>query len=699
MTVLLGVRIAFAGGRESLARMALMTAGVAVGVVLLLLSLTAMPALQGRIDRLAWHRTNVDSPATAPDRALWLPVTDWYDGRQVVRVQVAALGARPPVPPGMERLPGPGEVFVSPELATLMRTVPDDQLRDRFPGEVAGTIGLDGLISPDELVAVVGRTPDELRATPGAYEIRGIEQPGDPIDLRGFIQVAVIILAVLLIAPIVIFVGMVTRVGAARREQRFAAIRLAGATRWQTGVLASAETAIAAVAGTLLGWGGHLLARPFAAERVHVDGTSLVVDDLVAPTGQLVLALVAMPLIAVAATLVSLHRVQITPLGAGRRVRRRPPTARRSIPLAVGLAGVLYLASADTTEGDDPTLAMVGVATPLSLLAGLVLVGPWACMWVSRGLARLSGRAPVLIAARRIAADPYTAFRMVGGVAIAAFAATTIAIGGAVESEGERAEWMVLDGGVVAIDARGTPDAALAPLMSAGTVVARAGAGGRMVVPCADLARLSRLTCPLPASYGNDTPPIDVFSPNGFAEPEPGDERLPVHSLYVPTDGTTAAQERVRTILAAAAPDARARTAPEWSYNDELGVDGFSSGFQLATAFMLFVAACSLTVSVVAGLLERRRPFALLRASGVRLGELRQIALLETAAPLLLTVLGGMATAFVVMFLSLPRAEWALPGPGFFAGAAASVVVTLAVCLVTWPLMDATTRHDNVRYE
>ena len=282
----------------------------------------------------------------------------------------------------------------------------------------------------------------------------------------------------------------------------------------------------AAVAGTLLGWGGHLLARPFAAERVRVDGTSLVVDDLVAPTWQLVLVLVAMPLIAVAATLVSLHRVQITPLGAGRRARRRPPTARRAIPLAVGLAGVVYLAGVDTTEENDPTLATMGIATPLSILAGLVLAGPWACMWVSRGLARLSGRAPVLIAARRIAADPYTAFRTVGGVAIAAFVATAIAIGAAVESDGEEDHGSVLDGGVVAVDARGAPDATLAPLLSGGTVVARAGAGGRMVVRCADLARVSTLTCPLPASFGNDSPPSGVFGPThalrGSAEGWPG---------------------------------------------------------------------------------------------------------------------------------------------------------------------------------
>lgn len=134
MSILPGMRIVFAGGRESLARNALMAAGVAVGVVLLLFTLTAMPVLQRHIDRLAWHRTTEASPPTAPDPALWLAVTDRYGGWDVVRVHVAALGPRPPVPPGVDRLPGPGEVVVSPALAELMRTVPDDQLRNRFPG-------------------------------------------------------------------------------------------------------------------------------------------------------------------------------------------------------------------------------------------------------------------------------------------------------------------------------------------------------------------------------------------------------------------------------------------------------------------------------------------------------------------------------------------------------------------------------------
>jgi hypothetical protein len=105
MNLWLGVRMAFAGGREGAVRMALMAGGIAIGVVLVLFPLTAMPVQQAHIDRLAWHRTDPASPATAPDPALWLPVTDRYAGQDVIRVQVAALGPQPPVPPAWTGCP------------------------------------------------------------------------------------------------------------------------------------------------------------------------------------------------------------------------------------------------------------------------------------------------------------------------------------------------------------------------------------------------------------------------------------------------------------------------------------------------------------------------------------------------------------------------------------------------------------------
>jgi hypothetical protein len=607
MSILLGIRIAFAGGRESLARNALMAAGVAVGVMLLLFTLTAMPVLQRHIDRLAWHRTTALSPPTAPDPALWLALTDRYAGREVIRVHVAALGPRPPVPPGVDRLPGPGEVVVSPALAELMRTVPDDQLRDRFPGQVIGTIGPDGLIAPAELVGIVGRTPVELRDTDGAVEIRGIEQPGKRISLYGFYRVLISLVAVLIVGPVVVFVAMVTRIGAARRE------------------------------------------------------------------------------------------------------RRRSPQDWRLVPLVAGIVGVWYAekVQSDPAYVDSTLIRWVGNLSPLSILVGLVLAGPLVCFWISRGLARSSGRATTLIAARRIAADPYTTSYAVSGVALATFVATMLGLVAAAERPVGADRRASLHRGVVAVHTLGAPEASLAPLMSSDAVVARSGPGQLVVVGCADLARVSDVTCPLPTSLdGPDPQPAtelfvvpNQFGPAGFTEPGPEAARLPVQTVFVPTDGTLAAEERVRTLAAIAVPSARTETGDELAARTTEEFAWVDGVLPPAMAFVLLVATCSLTVATVSGLMERRRPFALLRASGIRLGELRSIMLLETGLPLVITALGGMGTSMLVMYMITPAEEWGLPDARFFAGLGLAVVAALAVSSLALPLMDVATRHDSARFE
>jgi len=710
MSIRLGIRIAFAGGRESLARNALMAVGVAVGVMLLLFTLTAMPVLQRHIDRLAWHRTTALSPPTAPDPALWLAVTDRYAGRDIIRVHVAALGPRPPVPPGVDRLPGPGEVVASPALAELMRTVPDDQLRNRFPGQVIGTIGPDGLIAPAELVGIVGRTPEELRDTDGAVEIRGIEQPGLRISLYGFYRVLISLVAVLIVGPVVVFVAMVTRIGAARREQRFSAIRLAGATRLQTAALAATETAAAAIAGTLLGLLGFLVARPMVASHVTLGhGIPIFVEDLTAPMRQMLLVLVAVPVLAVATTLVALHRVQISPLGAHRRGRRRSPHDLRLVPLVAGIVGIWYSEKVQSGPAyvETTLLRWVSSLSPLVVLVGLVLAGPLVCFWISRGLARSSGRATTLIAARRIAADPYTASYAVSGVALAMFVATTLGLIAAADRPVGGDQHASLGHGVVAVHVRGVPEAALAPLITSDAVVARSGPGQLVVVRCADLAWVSNVTCPLPASLeGPDPQPAtelfvvpNVFGPAGFTEPGPEAASLPVQTVFVPTDGTLAAEERVRTLAAITVPSVRTETADELAARTTMEFAWVDGVLPPAMAFVLLVAACSLTVATVSGLMERRRPFALLRASGVRLGELRRIMLLETGLPLVITTLGGIGIAILVTYMITPGEEWGLPGARFFGGLGLAVVAALAVSSLALPLMDVATRHDSARFE
>jgi hypothetical protein len=348
-------------------------------------------------------------------------------------------------------------------------------------------------------------------------------------------------------------------------------------------------------------------------------------------------------MLAVATTLVSLNRAQITPLGARNRQRRKVPRATRLVPLVVGIVGLNIVddIQSDPNYVGNATVAGLSVLFPLSILGGVVLVGPWVCMWIGRGVARLSRRATTLIAARRIASDPYTAFRAISVAAVAMFVATVFGLFMALaETEDGDGNRPVLDQGVVAVRVRDAPERTLGPLLAQATVVARAGSDGNIVVACADLAQVMTVTCPVDRE--------NVNLPWGILEPQ-----LASADVVLPA----------------------------------------------AMVFILLVAACGLTVSVITGLIERRRPFALLRASGVRLGDLRRVVMLETGVPLVITTIGGVGIALIVVYSNVPRSEWVAPHPLFVVGLVVGLLVAFAVSSVALPLLNNATRYDAVRYE
>ncbi|MFC4114173.1 ABC transporter permease [Nonomuraea zeae] len=708
-TVLLGLRLAVAGGRESLARLVLTAFGVGVGVTLLLLCLAGQSALQGRADRSVWRDTTPATPATAPDPMLWLAVSDHYAGEPLHRVHVAALGPRPPVPPGLGRLPAAGESAVSPALRRLIEAMPRDQLGDRFPGRITATIGPAALAYPDQLVAVVGHSPEQLRELTGAQEVRGI-QTGEPGDYA-YTVMARILLAMstaLLLVPVVVYIVVVTRIAAVLREQRFAVMRLSGATWAQTAAMAAIETGIGALAGTVLGFLGYTAARPLAAAHLTHGGALFYGSDLAVPPAYLALSLAGVPLLAVATAVSSLLGIRITPLGiGGRGARRRPPAAWRVLPLAIGVAGLAAAAAFPgalaRAWGSEPELPYVAFLA--CTLVGAVVAGPWACLVTARALARFSRRTSTLMAARRVAADPRRAFRAVSGVVLAVFVATFVA--GLLRTAGGPPGADFYGGlrpGVVEVFVGQQPIGRLAPLVTPGTVTIHVHGYGIGVVSCAELSRVVVASCPLPASVlvrGMGTNATIGVMSGEFTESVPGADRLMVRAIYIPTDGTVAAEERVRTRAALLLPRAILNTQRDTVLQESRLQAELSTYAGLATWFVVLVAGCSLTAGVVAGLIERRRPFALLRASGVRLGELRRVVLLESALPMLLSVLMGAVLgaggSYVVTVVG--GDVWAPPAPGFAAGLAAGVLVALAITMAALPLMNVSTRYDAVRFE
>lgn len=123
----LGLRLAVAGGRWSLVPTLLAAVAVGFGTAILLFALSFEPALQARYDHEAWRETpgpaDGSGMSTAPSTLLSL-TEDFVSGRPLARIDLAAVGAGAPVPPGIPRIPAPGEAFVSPKLARLIATTP-----------------------------------------------------------------------------------------------------------------------------------------------------------------------------------------------------------------------------------------------------------------------------------------------------------------------------------------------------------------------------------------------------------------------------------------------------------------------------------------------------------------------------------------------------------------------------------------------
>ncbi len=701
----LGLRLALGGGREGLVRLVFMAVGVGIGVALLLLALTAPHALTGRFDRMAWQdaaysalspETNDDPAPESVDGALFLAVSDYYDGRPMTRVYLAALGADPPVPPGLDHAPRPGEVAASPAMRRLLESTPDDELDDRFPGRVTLTIGSEGLAHDNELVAIIGRTPDQLRGVRSVGEVHGFTRVlPTGWAIVAFLAFFLLTGALAVLVPVVILIIVVTRVAWRQRERRLAAIRLVGATQTQIAQVAAAEAGLAAVGGAALGWALYEVGRRVLAATVTFQGGHFWTEDVAVEPRWLAGILLGTPVLVVLTTVASLRNVQFRPLAVQRQPRRRRPSLWLAVPLILGLGGQFAVLpfqgwlTVTTTEGETSPYTSIVALLTLSTIVGFVLIGPWLVTLVGRGVARLSRSVPSLLAARRIAADPNATFYSVAAVGLATIALTYLGCTVAVTSAPDGPRNSRLRPGVVAVLTGGVPEAAVAPLLSAEVVTGRLGYNGQ-VVPCADLARVEYITCP--------------YDPeSGFVEPAPGAPAINnVSNLYIETDGSLVAENRVRTRVANAIPNAIINSDRDpIDYQLETFVRDFDRLGAVAAFFVVIVGAFGLSAAMVGGLIERRRPFALLRAGGIHLGELRRAVFLETAATVAVISVVGAGVGMLLAYGASRQAavDWRWPGLDVYGLIGGGVLAALLFSTVALPLLSLTTRHDAVRFE
>jgi len=748
----LGLRLTVNGGREAVVRLILLVVAVGLGVGLLLTAVAGINAVNYQNDRYAWLNTTASS-GSAHDPLWWLLRGDRYDGQLIGRVDVAPTGADSPVPPGLAHLPGPGQYYASPAMIRLLHSAPANRLAGRYPGHLAGTIGNQALPGPNSLVIIVGHTAAQLAATPGAVRASAISTfapsscDGKDCAISQGIKASGIdlifsVVALAMLFPVLIFIATATRLSAARREQRFAAMRLAGATPRQVSLIAGVESTAAAVLGVALGFALFLLVRvPIAS--IPFTGTPFFPGDLTLSLPDVLIVALGVPLAAALAARFALRRVHISPLGVSRRVTPKPPSAWRILPVLAGLAELGFFVVHGRPRS-TPGQIQAFLPGFLLVMVGLVVAGPWLTMAGARLMVRLTGRPGTLIAARRLADNPRAGFRAVSGLVLALFV-TTVAVVLITTQNTKGSDPAYGPGtGSILVDQFADPSSSGSgrALVPSATLLAQLGGidgvqgvmtvrsdgsrrlpasmfgnGGYLgmgvpagLVSCAELGRFPELgRCPAGAAvvvfpafplWGADVSHLTWPAAN---VPDDRLASLPAFSVHAGTNGSLAAIEQARTLLETTYPNAASPATLGEQQTESNGRDAqYQQLADVVILASLAIAGCTLAASIAAGLADRKRPFSMLRLAGTPLTVLRRVVALESAVPLLVSAavsIGiGFAASAMYATMQLERPMVA-PDVVYYLITAGGILISLGIIAATMPLLNRITGPEVARNE
>jgi hypothetical protein len=775
----LGLRLTLNSGREPLVRLLVTAAAVAIGVVIMLSVLADFNAFKVTNNKPSWESTQglavSRDYASATNSELWNYSNDIYQGQTIERLDVAGLGPQAPVPPGVSRLPASGQYYASPALAALIRSVPADELGARFPGRLAGIIGQQALTGPDELVIYVGYQPSQLVGRPATVLVRSIGDSPAKLIWTHYFRDAFVVGAIAFLFPILILVGTATRLAAARREERYAALRLVGATSRQISVISSVDAVVSALVGVLAGIGIFLLLQPALADTAITSARYFADEVTPTATGYL-LVLIGVPAASAIAALVSLRRVRISPLGVSRRVTPPRPTAWRIAPLVAGI--VLFGLGAAMTNSQR----IGGPIFPglIIVMIGLVVGGPWLTAEGARLFGRFSGGASSLLAARRLGDNPKAAFRSVSGLVLAVFLGTVLAgllpaveaisaspranalnevllagftsssvCGNTVNCSGNfgpgdtqggatREQQLIAADGLPPQNAaalisgvRALGGATVIPIYSPSQselrstgIIGRPPAppagftGGFGVISCAGLRELAVLGQCAPGrqavvvqaqQLSDDNPQYSTDPIASATSPAASDHvsNLYLQAMLVKVN-SPATLERVRTYLVTHTTESPSGTAPRTFGEAVEARAGVANTVQrllyIAVVLTLIVAGCSLAVTVGGSLVERKRPFTLLRLTGTATSTLYRVVLLEALFPLIAATLVAGGTAYLIAVLTVakiapPGTPVPSPGGAYYLTMGGGLVAAVLVILASLPMLGRITSAGSVRFE
>ncbi|MEV3971319.1 FtsX-like permease family protein [Streptomyces sp. NPDC050698] len=656
-------RLTRASGRTGLLATGLAVAAAAVSTTLLLLCVAMNLGFQHRADRTDW-RNPVESSRPVAIEAVG---TTFTGGEPVTVVDVARLpGRTAPAPPGLDRFPAPGELWVSPALGALLDRLPAD--RHPVPGTPAGTLGRAALAHPAELVAVIGHRPtdpvvtaeraaDPRRAGDIATPTRIASFTGTPLtDGTGRMYESLSRLAtILVIVPLLVLAASAARLSVSRRDQRLAALRLIGATPGRIAGMTAAEALLTGTAGALLGAVGYAVLLP-AAASLRLAGGSWYTSDLWIGGPPLLAVTAGVVALVVVSALAGLRQVVVGPLGVARRSRSRGASAVRAV---VFVAVVAVYGWITKEYGSDDVVALYAFA---AVFLALAVIGPWAVRILGRIVTALAKRPATLLAGRRLLDDPKAAWRIVSGLTLAGFVAGFFAL--------------------LTLDA--TPPWGGRPDQLA------------IAAPANKVAQM-RMQAEQRLHAAGVSAVVSVD--DGFVATAPYDSR----QITATVSGGPAELDRARTALTGLMPDQYPLTTTDVNWSEARFTRDFTTITRAVLGVTFTVAITSAGITAAAAVLDRRRTYALLHLAGTPLRVLDAARNRETLIPVTVLAGGALATGLLCGgSMAQAGGDSSFNARGLIVLAvccAAGVGGILAVGGLSRPLLRAVTRHAGARGE
>jgi ABC-type antimicrobial peptide transport system permease subunit len=159
--------------------------------------------------------------------------------------------------------------------------------------------------------------------------------------------------------------------------------------------------------------------------------------------------------------------------------------------------------------------------------------------------------------------------------------------------------------------------------------------------------------------------------------------------------------EHVRNAAARLDPSISVRTLDQARSGAEHDSRQMTSLVDLGILIALGIALANLLVVSVDHVQERRRPVAVLAATGVPLGVLRRSVAVEVALPLLPAILlaGGLSIAFAAVIASIDQSPLVVPVGSLVALSALAVGAVAVVTAFTLPALARAARPETLQAE